>query len=133
VSIISVPSFIVSSISTVSPRVFHIFTDFLSIPVPVYIDISHSHSAIIDTASIGSVRVSSHGVVFFGEKLISALFPIYDCHSEIEIRIVERRFAFATVESALMVPVSIFHSTSTETSCHTVKFDTRLGSISMII
>ena len=103
------------------------------ISVPVYIDISHSHSAIIDTASRGRVSVSSHFMLFFGKKLISALLPIYDCHSEIDIRIVERRFAFATVDSALIVPVSMFHSTSTQTFCHKSRFDTRLGSISIII
>lgn len=87
----------------------------------------------IDTASRGRVRIHSHFMIFFGEKLISALFPIYDCHSVIDIRIVERRFAFATDESALMTPVRVFHSTSIDTLCHNSKLDTRLGSTSIII
>lgn len=40
-------------------------------------DISPSHSAMIDTVSRGSVNLDVPAVSFFGEKLRVALSPIY--------------------------------------------------------
>ena len=131
--IISVPLSKVSSISIVSPRVFHILIFFLIIPVWVYIDISHSHSAIIDITSSGRINEFSPCITEFGVKLIVALFQIYGCHSGTAIRIVERRLEFATLERALITPVNTFSSTETCTFCHTVRVETRLGSTSIII
>jgi hypothetical protein len=65
-----------SSISIVSPRVLPIFIDFRIIPVLVYNEISHSHSAMIDIASSGRVSISSHFIVEVGVNNIEALLPI---------------------------------------------------------
>ena len=108
---ISVPLLMISLISMASPRVFHIFTVFLDIPVPVYTNISHSPSETMETESRGRVKRVSQPILFCGKKLIIALFQMYACHSGTAILTVERRFAFATVERAIMVPLRFFSST----------------------
>lgn len=123
----------ISSISIVSQSVLPILIFFLVIPVPVYIKISHSPSETIDTESNGSVTSRDHSVLVSGEKFTIALFPIYDCHSGIAILTVESRFALATLERAVITPESVLSSTITSTDCPIVRFDTRLGSISIII
>lgn len=131
--ITSVPFFSGESISTVSPRVCPILTLVLVIPVVAYIQISPSHSAMIEIASSGSVRIVGHSVSFFGENDINALSPRYGCPSGSAILTVDSRLALATVERAVMTPVSVRSATSTDTLCPTERDATRLGSISMMI
>ena len=113
--ITSVPFFSGESISMVSPRVCPILTLVLVIPVPVYIQISPSHSAMIDTASSGNMSLFSDGVSLLGENRNTALSPIKGCPSARAILIVESRLALATVESAVMIPVSVRSATRTHT------------------
>jgi hypothetical protein len=87
----------------------------------------------IETASSGSVTVALFPVSFFGENDIVALSPIYGAASAIAIRIVERRLALATVDSAVMTPVRARSATTTHTLSQSESDATSDGVTSMMI
>lgn len=114
-----------------SPTLPSLTLFFSSIPDVVRSEISPSSSEMIFTALIGR-RMAPLPFVDGVSKVIVALFPIYFSPFQTEIRIVERRFAFEILDTAVMVPVRDIHSTSILTIPPGVRLLARSESTSII-
>ena len=116
----------------VSPT-FPSFTVFFErVPDDVRIETSPSSSDMILTAPSGS-RIEPGVFVERDANMIVALCPMYFAQPLIDIRIVERRFAFDTVETALTTPERVVSSICTATVSPIERVLARSGSISSTI
>ena len=132
-SLVMIVSFFVKSpvISIFVSHTFQSFTIFFErLPSSEITYTSPSSSDMIFTAFIGRRKVFQS--VFPRDwNIIVAVFPIYFSPFWMLILTVERRLAFDTLETAVIIPVSIFHSVEIITLSHVIRVDAKSVSISI--